>query len=234
MPVERRVAGSGEGEGSAVEPGGRVRAGNPRGVAGSEPGREASFDARGDDRQPGTRLGNQPRLGKGGSAATDDDHGLAFHPHENGEGVEPLSVTGHARGSPRSLPDRLKRPAAGLERKPAAVPIGFGGLLFRRSEPPENGVLRDEVEPHPISDLAPLGHLRYRRGFARQHGIRSGTSLPAARSRPGRGSNQEEPKDMGDITLRHGIWVVVADGEKALFLRNEGDATYPNCRSCAR
>jgi len=33
---------------------------------------------------------------------------------------------------------------------------------------------------------------------------------------------------MGDITLRHGIWVVVADGEKALFLRNEGDATYPN------
>ncbi len=33
---------------------------------------------------------------------------------------------------------------------------------------------------------------------------------------------------MGEITLRHGIWVVVADGEKALFLRNEGDATYPN------
>ncbi len=33
---------------------------------------------------------------------------------------------------------------------------------------------------------------------------------------------------MGGIMLRHGIWVVVADGEKALFLRNEGDATYPN------
>ena len=33
---------------------------------------------------------------------------------------------------------------------------------------------------------------------------------------------------MGDIMLRHGIWVIVADGEKALFLRNDGDATYPN------
>jgi len=41
-------------------------------------------------------------------------------------------------------------------------------------------------------------------------------------------SNQEALNDMGDIILRHGIWVVVADGEKALFLRNEGDATYPN------
>jgi protein required for attachment to host cells len=28
--------------------------------------------------------------------------------------------------------------------------------------------------------------------------------------------------------LAHDIWVVVADGEKALFLRNEGDAKYPN------
>jgi protein required for attachment to host cells len=28
--------------------------------------------------------------------------------------------------------------------------------------------------------------------------------------------------------LGHGIWIVVADGEKALFLRNEGDADYPN------
>ena len=28
--------------------------------------------------------------------------------------------------------------------------------------------------------------------------------------------------------LAHDIWVVVADGEKALFLRNEGDAQYPN------
>jgi protein required for attachment to host cells len=30
------------------------------------------------------------------------------------------------------------------------------------------------------------------------------------------------------IRLSHGIWVLVADGEKALFLRNEGDAQYPN------
>ena len=28
--------------------------------------------------------------------------------------------------------------------------------------------------------------------------------------------------------LQHDMWIVVADGEKALFLRNEGDAKYPN------
>lgn len=33
---------------------------------------------------------------------------------------------------------------------------------------------------------------------------------------------------MGNIRLEHGIWLLVADGEKALFLRNEGDAVYPN------
>ena len=33
---------------------------------------------------------------------------------------------------------------------------------------------------------------------------------------------------MADIKLAHDIWVLVADGEKALFLRNEGDAEYPN------
>jgi protein required for attachment to host cells len=33
---------------------------------------------------------------------------------------------------------------------------------------------------------------------------------------------------MNQVRLKHGIWVVVADGEKALFLRNEGDAIYPN------
>ncbi|WP_192252121.1 baeRF12 domain-containing protein [Mesorhizobium silamurunense] len=30
------------------------------------------------------------------------------------------------------------------------------------------------------------------------------------------------------IKLKHGLWVIVADGEKALFLRNEGDTKYPN------
>lgn len=30
------------------------------------------------------------------------------------------------------------------------------------------------------------------------------------------------------IRLEHDMWVVVADGEKALFLRNEGDALHPN------
>jgi protein required for attachment to host cells len=33
---------------------------------------------------------------------------------------------------------------------------------------------------------------------------------------------------MAEIKLAHGIWVLIADGEKALFLRNEGDAAYPN------
>jgi protein required for attachment to host cells len=33
---------------------------------------------------------------------------------------------------------------------------------------------------------------------------------------------------MDQVRLEHDIWVVVADGEKALFLRNEGDAQYPN------
>ncbi|MDN2567072.1 host attachment family protein [Aquibium sp. A9E412] len=33
---------------------------------------------------------------------------------------------------------------------------------------------------------------------------------------------------MAGMRLVHDIWVLVADGEKALFLRNEGDATYPN------
>ncbi len=28
--------------------------------------------------------------------------------------------------------------------------------------------------------------------------------------------------------LKHGAWVVVADGEKALFLKNEGDGLYPD------
>ena len=33
---------------------------------------------------------------------------------------------------------------------------------------------------------------------------------------------------MADVKLSHGIWVLVADGEKALFLKNEGDGLYPN------
>lgn len=33
---------------------------------------------------------------------------------------------------------------------------------------------------------------------------------------------------MPDLKLDHDMWVVVADGEKALFLRNEGDAQYPH------
>lgn len=33
---------------------------------------------------------------------------------------------------------------------------------------------------------------------------------------------------MERIALKHGLWLVVADGEKALFMRNDGDAKFPN------
>ncbi|TGQ46019.1 MULTISPECIES: host attachment family protein [unclassified Mesorhizobium] len=33
---------------------------------------------------------------------------------------------------------------------------------------------------------------------------------------------------MSNVVLKHGLWIVVADGEKALFLRNEGGALNPN------
>ena len=33
---------------------------------------------------------------------------------------------------------------------------------------------------------------------------------------------------MENLVLRRGLWVVVADGEKALFLKNEGDAKFPD------
>lgn len=32
---------------------------------------------------------------------------------------------------------------------------------------------------------------------------------------------------MTNVVLKHGIWVMVADGEKALFLENKGDAKFP-------
>jgi protein required for attachment to host cells len=35
---------------------------------------------------------------------------------------------------------------------------------------------------------------------------------------------------MPQIKLEHGIWVLIADGEKALFLKNEGDVSYPNLK----
>ena len=33
---------------------------------------------------------------------------------------------------------------------------------------------------------------------------------------------------MSDIKLKNNGWLVIADGEKALFLRNDGDELYPN------
>jgi protein required for attachment to host cells len=35
---------------------------------------------------------------------------------------------------------------------------------------------------------------------------------------------------MENLRLEHGLWVVVADGERALFLRNEGDAKFPDLK----
>lgn len=35
---------------------------------------------------------------------------------------------------------------------------------------------------------------------------------------------------MSGFRLEHDMWVLVADGEKALFLRNEGDARYPHLK----
>ena len=33
---------------------------------------------------------------------------------------------------------------------------------------------------------------------------------------------------MSDFPIKHDTWIIVADSEKALFLRNEGDEDYPN------
>ncbi|BCG92849.1 baeRF12 domain-containing protein [Mesorhizobium sp. 131-2-1] len=33
---------------------------------------------------------------------------------------------------------------------------------------------------------------------------------------------------MSNVTLKHGLWIIVADGEKALFLRNEGNTRNPD------
>jgi protein required for attachment to host cells len=33
---------------------------------------------------------------------------------------------------------------------------------------------------------------------------------------------------MAGVSIEHNAWVMVGDGEKALFFRNEGDAVYPN------
>jgi protein required for attachment to host cells len=35
---------------------------------------------------------------------------------------------------------------------------------------------------------------------------------------------------MSNVKLKHGLWIVVADGEKALFLENRGDTRYPDLR----
>jgi protein required for attachment to host cells len=65
---------------------------------------------------------------------------------------------------------------------------------------------------------------------------RLGTRLPCKpssghplRQRPAMGSkNQKRSAPMSNIRLKRGLWIVVADGEKALFLKNRGDALFPD------
>lgn len=39
---------------------------------------------------------------------------------------------------------------------------------------------------------------------------------------------QTQEAILSGVRLKHGIWVLIADGEKALYLRNRGDAEYPD------
>jgi protein required for attachment to host cells len=41
-------------------------------------------------------------------------------------------------------------------------------------------------------------------------------------------ANQKKERIMANVVLKHGLWVMVADGEKALFLKNGGDTKYPD------
>jgi protein required for attachment to host cells len=45
---------------------------------------------------------------------------------------------------------------------------------------------------------------------------------------PKAGRETLEPYEADMAMLEHDTWVMVGDGEKALFLRNEGDKEYPN------
>src|SRR6185312_11462498 len=85
--------------------------------------------------------------------------------------------------------------------------------VFRRaasrekSNPPFDAELRSGSGTHFVADA--LG----------QEGLHSSLAAGAITTRS---------SHMNGRRLKHGVWVVVADGEKALFLRNEGDAQYPN------
>src|SRR5690606_15062428 len=59
-------------------------------------------------------------------------------------------------------------------------------------------------------------------GTVRRAGTLAGWSCQGAGIRPSKG------KIMENLILKRGLWVVVADGEKALFLKNEGDAKFPD------
>jgi protein required for attachment to host cells len=58
---------------------------------------------------------------------------------------------------------------------------------------------------------------------------------PAAEKRKATGTRQRSnalaTMTKSKITLPQNSWVIVADGQRALFLRNDGDEVYPNLRT---
>jgi protein required for attachment to host cells len=40
--------------------------------------------------------------------------------------------------------------------------------------------------------------------------------------------SRKKERSMDNLKLKRGLWIVVADGEKALFLENRGDTQYPD------
>nr|WP_210334996.1 host attachment family protein [Mesorhizobium mediterraneum] len=40
--------------------------------------------------------------------------------------------------------------------------------------------------------------------------------------------NRKKERSVNNLKLKRGLWIVVADGEKALFLENRGDTQYPD------
>lgn len=42
--------------------------------------------------------------------------------------------------------------------------------------------------------------------------------------------NRKKERSVNNLKLKRGLWIVVADGEKALFLENRGDTQYPDLR----
>lgn len=75
--------------------------------------------------------------------------------------------------------------------------------------------------------LGSVGIVREQRGVRLRH-VRFGLERGTGRDVGEENEARILEVAMAGSRLVHGIWIVVADGEKALFLRNEGDPEYPN------